>query len=88
MFAWYWLADLCEDEHLPFALGHALAMKFSHGGKTKNDKLDAAKLAALLKGGLFPLPHVYPTWSMCSRLSDFLSRAPRKSKSGGKISSQ
>jgi transposase len=60
MFAWYWLADLCEDEHLPFALGHALAMKLIHGGKTKNDKLDAAKIAALLKGGLFPLAHVYP----------------------------
>jgi hypothetical protein len=21
MFAWYWLADLCEDETIPFALG-------------------------------------------------------------------
>ena len=21
MFAWYWLADLCEDESIPFALG-------------------------------------------------------------------
>ncbi|SRR5712692_1595435 len=24
MFAWYWLADLCEDEAIPFALGHAV----------------------------------------------------------------
>ena len=24
MFAWYWLADLCEDHELPFVLGHAL----------------------------------------------------------------
>ena len=23
MFAWYWLADLCEREKIPFALGHA-----------------------------------------------------------------
>jgi transposase len=60
MFAWYWLADLCEDERIPFVLGHALYMKMIHGGKAKNDKLDAAKLAALLKGGLFPLAHVYP----------------------------
>jgi hypothetical protein len=24
MFAGYWLADLCEDESIPFTLGHAL----------------------------------------------------------------
>jgi hypothetical protein len=24
MFAWYWLADLCEREAIPFVLGHAL----------------------------------------------------------------
>jgi hypothetical protein len=24
MFAWYWLAHLCEDQHLPFVLGDAL----------------------------------------------------------------
>ena len=44
MFTWYWLADLCEVERLPFVLGHALAMKAIHGGKSKNDKLDAATL--------------------------------------------
>jgi hypothetical protein len=36
MFAWYWLADLCEGEAIPFALGHALYMKAIHGGKAKN----------------------------------------------------
>jgi len=41
MFAWYWLADLCEEQHIPFVLGHALAMKAIHGGKTKTDKIDA-----------------------------------------------
>jgi transposase len=60
MFAWYWLADLCEDEGIPFALGHALAMRLIHGGKAKTDKIDAAKLAALLRGGLFPLAYAYP----------------------------
>jgi transposase len=60
MFAWYWLADLCEDHQIPFVLGHALAMKHIHGGKTKTDKIDAAKLAALLRGGLFPMGYVYP----------------------------
>jgi transposase len=60
MFAWYWLADLCEREQIPFVLGHALAMKAIHGGKAKNDRLDAAKIAGLLKGGFFPIAHVYP----------------------------
>jgi transposase len=60
MFAWYWLADLCEDHAIPFVLGHALAMKAIHGGKAKTDKIDAAKLAALLRGGLFPQAYAYP----------------------------
>jgi len=60
MFAWYWLADLCEDQRLPFALGHALAMKHIHGGKAKSDKIDAGKLANMLRGGLFPLAYAYP----------------------------
>jgi transposase len=60
MFAWYWLADLCEDQSIPFVLGHALAMKAIHGGKAKNDRLDAATLAGLLKSPYFPLAYVYP----------------------------
>ena len=60
MFAWYWLADLCEAERIPFVLGHALYMKMIHGGKAKSDKIDAAKLAGLLRGGLFPMAYVYP----------------------------
>jgi transposase len=60
MFAWYWLADLCEDQRIPFVLGHALAMKHIHGGKTKSDKIDASKLANMLRGGMFPMAYVYP----------------------------
>src|SRR5262245_21537250 len=60
MFAWYWLADLCADHGIPFALGHALYMRMIHGGKAKTDKIDAAKLAGLLRGGLFPMGYVYP----------------------------
>src|SRR5262245_26830040 len=52
MFAWYWLADLCEDQRIPFVLGHALAMKHIHGGKAKSDKIDAGKLAAMLQRDL------------------------------------
>ena len=60
MFSWYWLADLCADEQIPFALGHALAMRHIHQGKTKTDRIDAGKLAALLRGGVFPISYVYP----------------------------
>ena len=31
-----------------------------HGGKSKTDKIDAAKIAGLLRGGLFPQAYVYP----------------------------
>lgn len=41
IFCWYWLADLCQREGIDFVLGHALYMRAIHGGKTKNDKLDA-----------------------------------------------
>jgi transposase len=41
-------------------LGHALAMKHIHGGKAKSDKIDAAKLAGMLRGGMFPMAYVYP----------------------------
>ncbi len=60
MFAWYWVADLCEDEHIPFILGHALYMRAIHGGKSKNDRIDSHKIAALLRGGLIPQAYVYP----------------------------
>jgi len=60
MFTWYWLADLCALEHIPFILGHALYMRAIHGGKSKNDKIDSHKIAALLRGGLIPMAYVYP----------------------------
>ncbi len=60
MFAWYWLADLCQAEQIDFVLGHALYMKAIHGGKAKNDQIDAGKIARLLRGGTFPLAYVYP----------------------------
>ena len=69
MFAWYWLADLCEDESIPFTLGHALYMKAIHGGKAKNDRIDAAKIAGLLRGGMFPMAYVYPRAKRATRRS-------------------
>ncbi|MCA9064744.1 MAG: IS110 family transposase [Planctomycetaceae bacterium] len=59
-FNWYWLADLCAAENLPFLLGHALYLKAIHGGKTKTDRIDSEKLAMLLRGGNFPTSYVYP----------------------------
>ena len=60
MFTWYWLADLCAKENIPFILGHALYMKAIHGGKAKNDRIDAYKIAYLLRGGNIPMAYVYP----------------------------
>jgi transposase len=60
IFTWYWLSDLCADEGIPFALGHALGMRLIHGTKAKNDKVDSEKIARLLRSGHFPLSYVYP----------------------------
>jgi len=72
MFAWYWLADLCAREGMPFVLGHALYMKAIHGGKAKHDRIDAHKIAALLRGGLIPMAYVYPARMRATR--DLLRR--------------
>jgi transposase len=60
MFAWYWVSDLCVTHDIAFVLGHALYMKAIHGGKAKNDRIDATKLARLLRGGNFPTAYAYP----------------------------
>jgi transposase len=72
MFTWYWVADLCSKEGIPFVLGHALYMKAIHGGKAKNDKVDAHKIAGLLRGGMFPQAYVYPSEMRATR--DLLRR--------------
>jgi transposase len=72
MFTWYWLADLCARENIAFVLGHALYMKAIHGGKAKNDKIDAHKIASLLRGGLIPVAYVYPPHMRSTR--DLLRR--------------
>jgi transposase len=72
IFTWYWLADLCAQEGIPFILGHALYMKAIHGGKAKNDTLDADKIAMLLRGGMIPQAYVYPAAMRATR--DLLRR--------------
>jgi transposase len=72
IFTWYWLADLCAREGIAFVLGHALYMKAIHGGKAKNDKIDAHKIAVLLRGGMLPQAYVYPAEMRATR--DLLRR--------------
>src|ERR671924_446548 len=72
IFTWYWLADLCAREGLPFVLGHALYMKAIHRGKAKNDKIDSQKIAVLLRGGMLPQAYVYPAAMRATR--DLLRR--------------
>jgi transposase len=72
MFTWYWIADLCRREGIEFVLGHALYMKAIHGAKAKNDKIDAFKIAKLLRGGNLPKAYVYPPEMRATR--DLLRR--------------
>jgi transposase len=72
MFTWYWLANLCADEDIPFVLGRALYMKAIHGGKAKNDQIDSQKIAVLLRGGMLPQAYVYPAEMRATR--DLLRR--------------
>lgn len=60
MHCWYWVADFCDDHDIEFILGHALYMKAIHGGKTKNDRVDSFKIAALMRGAT-------SLWPMCIR---------------------
>jgi Transposase len=72
IFTWYWLADLCAYQGIPFVLGHALSMKAMHGGKAKHDKIDAHKIAVLRRGGMLPQAYVYPAKRRATR--DLLRR--------------
>ena len=72
IFTLYWLADLCAREGIAFVLGHALYMKAIHGGKAKNDRIDAHKIAVLLRGGMIPTAYVYPAGMRSTR--DLLRR--------------
>jgi transposase len=85
MFTWYWLADLCAQEKIHFVLGHALYMKAIHGGKAKNDRIDAYKIATILRGGMFPYSYVYPSEWRSTR--DLLRRRLRLVRQRGQLMS-
>jgi transposase len=67
IFPWYWLADLGTQGGIPFVLGQALSRKAIHGGKAKNDQIDAHKIAALLRGGMLPQASVSPAAMRATR---------------------
>ena len=47
-------------------------MKAIHGGKAKNDRIDALKIATLLRGGMLPQAYLYPAGMRATR--DLLRR--------------
>src|SRR5262249_17234877 len=72
LLTWYWLADLCAQQGLPFVLRQSLSMTAIHGGKAKNDRIDARKIAVLLRGGMIPPASVSPAAMRATR--DLLRR--------------
>jgi transposase len=83
IFPWYWLADLCAREAMPFVFGHALSMKSIHGGKAKNDKSDSQKIAVLLRGGMLPQASVSPAKMRATR--DLLRRRLHLTRKRGEL---
>jgi transposase len=72
VFTWYWLAHMCRREGIAFVLGYALYMQAIHGGRAKNDRIAAHKIAVLLRGGMLPQAYVYPAEMRATR--DLLRR--------------
>ena len=75
MHSYYWLADGCIENKIPFYLGHAYYMKAIHGGKKKNDKIDSKKIADLMRANHLPVGYVYPKKLRATR--DLLRRRIR-----------
>jgi hypothetical protein len=83
MLTWYWLADCCAEHRIPFVLGHALYLKAIHGGKAKHDKIDAHKIAVLLRGGMLPQAYVYLAEMRATR--DLLRRRMHLARKRGEL---
>jgi transposase len=72
MFTWDWLADFGAAQSIPCVLGPALYMKAIHGGKAKNDTIDAHTIAVRRRGGMLPQAYVDPAERRATR--DLLRR--------------
>jgi hypothetical protein len=59
-FGWSWLADLLEDYGFEAHLVHPLRCKAIASARLKNDKVDAAILAQLLRADLLPEAWIAP----------------------------
>jgi transposase len=77
-YMYYWLADACKHENIPFYLGHAYYMKTIHGGKTKTDRIDCRKIADLMRTNYYPVAYDYPKEMRGTR--DLLRRRHRLSR--------
>jgi transposase len=58
-------------------------MKAIHGGKAKHDKIDAHKIAVLLRGGMLPQAYVYPAERRATR--DLLRRRMHLARKRGEL---
>src|SRR5262245_60911936 len=67
IFPWYWLADLCARAAMPCVRGHAWSRHAIHGGKAKNDPIDAQPSAVLPRGGMLPQASVSPAQMRATR---------------------
>jgi transposase len=59
-FGWSWLAELLEDYGFEAHLVHPLRCKAIASARLKNDKVDAASLAQLLRADLLPEAWIAP----------------------------
>jgi transposase len=57
---WMWLVDRLEENNCKVVLAHPLRLKAIYSGKNKTDKIDALKLANLLRGNLIPESYIMP----------------------------
>jgi Transposase len=67
LLTWYGLADLCAPHGRPFVRGHARSRKALPGGQAKTDRIDARKIAVLLRGGRLPQASVSPAAMRATR---------------------
>src|SRR5690348_15419054 len=59
-FGWSWLAELLEDYGFQAHMVHPLRCKAIASARLKNDKVDAAILAQLLRADLLPEARIAP----------------------------
>ncbi len=66
----HWIYYLLQPHAQHLYIGHPLRMKAIFSGKKKNDSIDAACIADLLRADLFPAIQVVPAW--CAELREVL----------------